>query len=101
MIAICIHPAPHVSNAQLAWCINKPMTLLFDPFESVMLFFTVIIVNQTMADGRSNWMEGMVLVFFYLIIAVSFVSRLSWQFVRQWLTIQWFYPGSDPIISCK
>lgn len=42
------------TNAQFAWCINKPMTLLFDPFESVMLFLTVIIVNQTMADGRSK-----------------------------------------------
>jgi Ca2+:H+ antiporter len=42
------------ADIQLAWCINKPMTLLFDPFESVMLFFTVLIVNQTMADGRSK-----------------------------------------------
>jgi Ca2+:H+ antiporter len=69
----------------LAWCINKPMTLLFDPFQSVMLFFSVLIVNQTMGDGRSNWMEGVILVFLYIIMAVAF----------------WYYPGSEPIIACK
>ncbi|ORX36920.1 Sodium/calcium exchanger protein-domain-containing protein [Kockovaella imperatae] len=63
----------------LAWCISKPLTLLFDPFESVVLFLSVLIVNQTLSDGRSNWMEGLVLMFLYLIIAVSF----------------WYYPGSN------
>ncbi|CAD6591241.1 MAG: hypothetical protein TREMPRED_006041, partial [Tremellales sp. Tagirdzhanova-0007] len=56
----------------LAWSIAKPMTLLFDPYESIVLFLAVIIVNQTLADGRSNWMEGMVLMLLYLIIPVSF-----------------------------
>lgn len=63
----------------LAWCISKPLTLMFDPYESIVLFFTVLIVNQTLADGRSNWMEGLVLMMLYLIIAVSF----------------WYYPGSN------
>lgn len=63
----------------LAWCIGKPMTLLFDPYESIVLFLSVLIVNQTLSDGRSNWMEGLVLMMLYLIIAVSF----------------WYYPGSD------
>ncbi|TXT07157.1 hypothetical protein VHUM_03327 [Vanrija humicola] len=38
----------------LAWTLNKPLSLLFDPFESLVLFFSVIIVNQTLADGRSK-----------------------------------------------
>ncbi|WOO85549.1 Vacuolar calcium ion transporter [Vanrija pseudolonga] len=63
----------------LAWTLGKPLTLLFDPFESLVLFFSVIIVNQTLADGRSNWMEGVVLMFFYVLLAVAF----------------WFYPGTD------
>ncbi|WWC70450.1 calcium/proton exchanger [Kwoniella pini CBS 10737] len=62
----------------LAWTIGKPMTLLFDPYESIVVFLSVLIVNQTLADGRSNWMEGLVLMMLYLIIAVSF----------------WYYPGS-------
>ncbi|KAL7421512.1 Vacuolar calcium ion transporter [Cryptotrichosporon argae] len=71
----------------LAWCIGKPMTLLFDPYESIVLFLTVLIVNQTLADGRSNWMEGLTLMFVYLIIAVSF----------------WYYPGSDTatLLGCQ
>lgn len=56
----------------LAWCIGKPMTMLFDPFEAVVLFFSVLIVNQTLADGRSNWMEGVVLMLLYLLIAIAF-----------------------------
>ncbi|ORY32632.1 Sodium/calcium exchanger protein-domain-containing protein [Naematelia encephala] len=63
----------------LAWTIGKPLTLLFDPYESIVLFLSVLIVNQTLSDGRSNWMEGMILMFLYLIIAVTF----------------WYYPGSN------
>ncbi|WVQ82241.1 calcium/proton exchanger [Cryptococcus sp. DSM 104549] len=71
----------------LAWTIGKPMTLLFDPYESIVLFLSVLIVNQTLADGRSNWMEGLVLMMLYLIIAVSF----------------WFYPGSTTatLLGCS
>ncbi|XAO23621.1 calcium/proton exchanger [Cryptococcus bacillisporus CA1280] len=71
----------------LAWTIGKPMTLLFDPYESIVLFLSVLIVNQTLADGRSNWMEGMVLMMLYIIIAVSF----------------WYYPGSSTatLLGCK
>lgn len=56
----------------LAWILGKPLSLLFDPFESVTLFLTVITVNYVVADGRSNWLEGMVLMCLYVIIAVAF-----------------------------
>lgn len=64
----------------LAWIIGKPLTLLFDPLESIVLFLAVLTVNYTVQDGKSNWLEGMILMCLYLIIAVVF----------------WFYPGSDP-----
>ncbi|TYJ53428.1 calcium/proton exchanger [Cryptococcus floricola] len=67
----------------LAWSIGKPMTLLFDAYESIVLFLSVLIVNQTLSDGRSNWMEGMVLMMLYIIIAVSF----------------WYYPALMPLPS--
>ncbi|PAV16682.1 Calcium proton exchanger [Pyrrhoderma noxium] len=63
----------------IAWGLGKPLLLLFDPFESVTLFLAVLTVNYVVADGKSNWLEGMILMCLYLIIAVSF----------------WFYPGSD------
>jgi len=31
------------------------MSLLFDPFESIILFLSVLMANYTMQDGRSNW----------------------------------------------
>ncbi|EJD06395.1 calcium/proton exchanger [Fomitiporia mediterranea MF3/22] len=61
----------------IAWGLGKPLLLLFDPFESVTLFLAVITVNYCVQDGKSNWLEGMILMCLYLIIAVSF----------------WFYPG--------
>lgn len=63
----------------LGWIIGKPLSLLFDPFESVTLFLSVLLVNYTMQDARSNWMEGYLGMSVYLIIAVAF----------------WYYPSAD------
>lgn len=64
----------------LGWIMGKPMTLLFDPYESVVLFFSVLIVNYVVQDGKSNWLEGFILMLLYVILGLTF----------------WFYPGSDP-----
>lgn len=48
------------------------LRMLFDPFESAVLFLAVIIVNQALADGRTNWMEGLILFMVYVLIAVAF-----------------------------
>lgn len=39
---------------------GKPLTMLFDPFETIVLFLSVLIVNSTLSDSRSNWLEGYV-----------------------------------------
>lgn len=62
----------------LGWILEKPLPLLFDPFESIVLYISVHIVGYVVADGKSNWLEGAILICFYINIAVSF----------------WFYPGS-------
>ncbi|KAG8782508.1 hypothetical protein FRC12_020731 [Ceratobasidium sp. 428] len=67
----------------IAWGLNKPLTLLNDPFESVVLFLSVLVVNYVVSDGKSNWLEGMILMMLYVIVAVSF----------------WYYPGSDPLAA--
>lgn len=46
----------------LAWILGKPLTLLFDPFESIVLFLAVLTVNYVVQDGKSNWLEGMILM---------------------------------------
>jgi len=64
----------------LGWILGKPLTLLFDPFESIVLFLSVLTVNYVVQDGKSNWLEGMILMCLYAIIAVTF----------------WYYPVADP-----
>jgi Ca2+:H+ antiporter len=54
----------------LGWILGHPLTMFFDPFESAALFLSVVTVNYVIADGKSNWLEGAILVVLYLIIAV-------------------------------
>lgn len=63
----------------LAWIIGKPLSLLTDPFESLVLYISVQTMSYVVADGKSNWLEGMILVCLYIVIAVAF----------------WYYPGSS------
>ncbi|KAG2180033.1 hypothetical protein INT43_003820 [Umbelopsis isabellina] len=46
------------------WIIGQPMTLFFEDFETVVLFASVLIVNYLIADGKSNWLEGAMLLVF-------------------------------------
>ncbi|KAJ3797593.1 Sodium/calcium exchanger protein-domain-containing protein [Lentinula aff. detonsa] len=61
----------------LGWIMGKPLTLLFDPYESITLFLAVLTVNYSVQDGKSNWLEGMILMCLYIILCVTF----------------WYYPG--------
>ncbi|KAJ7135717.1 Sodium/calcium exchanger protein-domain-containing protein [Mycena epipterygia] len=56
----------------VAWGMGKPMTLLFDPYEAVCLFLAVLTVNYVVQDGKSNWLEGMILMCLYVILATLF-----------------------------
>ncbi|KAF2153318.1 calcium/proton exchanger, partial [Myriangium duriaei CBS 260.36] len=55
----------------LGWIIGRDMTLYFSLFETVCLFVTVFVVNFLVLDGRSNYLEGSLLMAAYMIIAVS------------------------------
>ena len=50
----------------------KPMSIVFNPFELIALFVSVIIANRVSHDGESNWLEGVQLLAVYLIIAACF-----------------------------
>ncbi|KAJ2775508.1 hypothetical protein IWQ57_000413 [Coemansia nantahalensis] len=56
----------------LGWIIGQPLTIYFSPFTTVVLFITVLLVNYIIGDGRTNWLEGLVLVFAYVIIGVAY-----------------------------
>ncbi|KAL1727950.1 Sodium/calcium exchanger protein-domain-containing protein [Schizophyllum commune] len=57
----------------VAWGMGKPLTLLFDPLETLVLFFSVILVKFSVEDGKAHWMSGVVLaVGVYFLLALSF-----------------------------
>jgi len=56
----------------VGWPIGKPFAMLFDPFESATLFLTVLTVNYIVVDGKTGWLEGVLLMGLYVIVAVSF-----------------------------
>ncbi|KAL9104306.1 MAG: hypothetical protein Q9163_000747 [Psora crenata] len=63
----------------LGWILQKDMSLYFSLFETVSLFVSAFIVNFLVLDGRSNYLEGALLIAAYVIIAVA----------------AFFYPDSD------
>jgi len=77
-VQIALFVVPFVVT--LGWILDKPLTLLFDPFQSIVLFLSVWTVNYVVHDEKSDWLEGMILMCLYAIVSVTF----------------WFYPGSDP-----
>jgi len=56
----------------LGWIIDEPMTLHFEIFETVVFFLSVLVVTYVIADGRSNYLEGAMLLGLYFIIALAF-----------------------------
>lgn len=44
------------------WITGQPMSLFFEDFETCILFASVLIVNYLIQDGRSNWLEGALLL---------------------------------------
>ncbi|KAG0368329.1 hypothetical protein BGZ54_002167 [Gamsiella multidivaricata] len=55
----------------IGWIIHQPMTLFFNTFETCVLFVSVLIVNYLIQDGESNWLEGVMLLSTYLIVAIA------------------------------
>lgn len=55
----------------IAWIADKPLSLLFDPFVAILMFLAVLIVSYAIADGRSNWMEGYILMNVYVLMALA------------------------------
>ncbi|KAF2829456.1 vacuolar calcium ion transporter-like protein /H(+) exchanger [Ophiobolus disseminans] len=64
----------------LGWILGKDcMTLYFDTFQIATLFVSVLLVNYLIQDGKSHWLEGILLMSSYIIIALA----------------AWFYPNPE------
>ncbi|KAL6937764.1 hypothetical protein ACO0RG_004287 [Hanseniaspora osmophila] len=56
----------------IGWIIDIPMSLQFSTFETVILFISVFLSSFLIMDGESNWLEGVMSVAMYFLIAVAF-----------------------------
>ena len=54
------------------WLLGKPMDLDFNPFEVVAVTVSVLIANSISSDGRSNWLEGTLLLAAYTVLGLAF-----------------------------
>lgn len=52
--------------------IGQPMDLNFNPFEVVAVAIAVVVANVISLDGRSNWLEGGLLIATYIILGAAF-----------------------------
>nr|AVR29894.1 putative calcium-hydrogen exchanger 2 [Ganoderma lucidum] len=71
----------------LGWWTGRPMHLLFDYFEVALLLGSCFLVNYVTADSKTNWVEGFIMVAFYVMIALT----------------AWFYPGqpsAELMLAC-
>lgn len=71
----------------LSWWVNKPLHMLFDLYEVAVLIGSAFLVNHITSDSKTNWVEGLIMVGFYITIAL-------WT---------WFYdgqPGHELMLAC-
>jgi Ca2+:H+ antiporter len=54
------------------WVIGQPMDLDFNPFELVAVAVSVLIANSISSDGKSNWLEGTLLLAAYTVLGFAF-----------------------------
>ena len=52
--------------------IGQPMDLNFGPFEAIAVVIAVAVVNLISQDGKSNWLEGVLLLSTFVILGASF-----------------------------
>ncbi len=54
------------------WVVGQPMDLDFNPFELVAVAVSVFIANSISSDGKSNWLEGTLLLAAYTVLGFAF-----------------------------
>ena len=69
-LQIALFVAPVLVFASYA--LGAPLDLIFTPFEVAAVTVSVLIVGFVAMDGESHWMEGIMLVGVYVILAIAF-----------------------------
>lgn len=60
---------------------NEDMNLSFDVFQVAVMFVAVLLTNYLIADGKSHWLEGFLLICLYAIIATCSWCKFHIPFI--------------------
>ena len=77
-IGVAVGSATQITLFVIPFCVvaagavGAPLSLDFLPFETGVFVFSVLGATTIMADGRSNWLKGLVLVAAYVVLAAAF-----------------------------
>ena len=55
-----------------AWAMGVSLSFEFGLLETIATFLAVLITNAIAADGKSNWLEGTMLLVTYALLAMTF-----------------------------
>ena len=55
----------------VGWGLAVPMDLNFEIFDAVVLILAILVVGNFLRDGKSNYLEGVLCVLVYVIIAIA------------------------------
>jgi Ca2+:H+ antiporter len=56
----------------VAWMSGEPLSMYFRAYETAVVFSTVVILSFVVADGKSTWLKGLMLLVAYFIVAIGF-----------------------------
>ncbi len=87
-LQIALFVAPVVVLA--GWIMGQPMDLNFNPFELVAVAVAVLLANSVSSDGRSNWLEGMLLLATYTALGLAFyfhpvIDKIGYSMLNSYL----------------
>ncbi|MEX2317062.1 MAG: calcium/proton exchanger [Pirellulales bacterium] len=71
-IQIALFVAPVLVFASMAMGHERPMDLHFTPMEIVAVAIAILVLAQVADDGESHWLEGIMLLAVYAILALAF-----------------------------
>ncbi|KAJ3309811.1 hypothetical protein HDV04_005590 [Boothiomyces sp. JEL0838] len=57
----------------IGWIIGVPLTLSFPIFDVAVIFVANLIVANLLNDGKSNWIEGLILLVSYAVIGYAYL----------------------------
>jgi Ca2+:H+ antiporter len=71
-IQIALFVAPLLVFASMLMGHDRPLDLHFTPMEAVALAISIIVLAQVSQDGETHWLEGVMLLAVYIVLALAF-----------------------------